>query len=632
MCGIVGSYNPRGGIELDILKKMTNTLLHRGPDEEGYFVDTEAGIAFGHRRLSIIDLKTGHQPLSNEDQSIWVILNGEIYNFLELRRELEAKGHQFVTNSDTEVMVHAYESFGTDCVKHFRGMFAFALWDKNEKKLFLARDRVGKKPLVYTRLSDGTFLFASELQALLRHKDVSREINLEAVHHFLSYTYIPAPLTIFKGIFKIPPGHLLTYDGKNIQVQPYWQLHYYPKIQISEEEAIERILELLRESVKIRLISEVPLGAFLSGGIDSSAVVALMSEFSDGPVKTFSIGFEEEDFDELKYARKVSELFGTDHHEFIVKPRALEILPTLVKHYGEPYADSSAIPTYYVSKITREYVTVALNGDGGDELFAGYDRHLGFKFSSYLDKTPNLLREILISPIRVFLPDSMNPRSKLRRMKRFLQSISLSPIERYFRWISVFREEDKQSLYSEDFKEQLGEVSSIALLVPFFNANNPLDPVDSPLNADTHTYLPYDLLVKVDITSMANSLEARSPFLDHILMEFGARLPSNFKLHGRISKYLLKKAFDNRLPHENLYRRKMGFGVPITKWFRGDMKDFLSENLLSETCLKRGYFKPEKIHELVYSHIEGKQDYSFQLWTLLMFELWHREFIDRENL
>ncbi|MBI4620223.1 MAG: asparagine synthase (glutamine-hydrolyzing) [Desulfobacterales bacterium] len=631
MCGIAGIYNPNGGVDVHSLKEMTNSLIHRGPDEEGYFVDSEAGIAFGHRRLSIIDLKTGQQPLCNEDQSVWVVLNGEIYNFLELREELEAKGHHFETNSDTEVVVHAYESFGIDCIKHFRGMFAFALWDKNEKKLFLARDRVGKKPLVYTRLSDGTFLFASEIQAILQHRGISREIDFEAVNYFLSYTYIPAPLTIFKGVFKVPPGHYLTYDGNNIQVQPYWQLHYYPKLQISEEDAIETLLELLKESVKIRLISEVPLGAFLSGGVDSSTVVALMSEFTNGPVKTFSIGFEEQDFDELKHARRVSKLFGTDHHEFIVKPKALDILPALVRHYGEPYADSSAIPTYYLSKITREHITVALNGDGGDELFAGYDRYLGFKLSSYLDNMPDFFKKMLAYPIETFFPDSINPKSKLRRIKRFFQGIPLSPIERYFRWISIFREEDKGSLYSEDFKGQIRKTSPITLLEPFFNHNNCLDSIDSLLNTDTHTYLPYDLLVKVDITSMANSLEARSPFLDHVLMEFVARLPSNFKLHGRQSKYLLKKAFNSQLPSENLHRTKMGFGVPIARWFREDLKDFLSENLLSNTCLKRGYFKPERVQKLVHSHIEGEKDNSFHLWTLLMLELWHREFIDKNS-
>ncbi|MEW6614399.1 MAG: asparagine synthase (glutamine-hydrolyzing) [Thermodesulfobacteriota bacterium] len=631
MCGIVGIYNPNSGVDLHSLKDMTNTLSHRGPDEEGYFVDLESGIAFGHRRLSIIDVKTGQQPLCNEDQSVWVILNGEIYNFLELRKELETMGHHFESSSDTEVVVHAYESFGSHCVKHFRGMFAFALWDKNEKKLFMARDRVGKKPLVYTRLSNGTLLFASEIQSLLKHRGLGREIDTEAINYFLSYTYIPAPLTIFKGIFKVPPGHSLTYDGDTIQVQPYWQLHYYPKLQISEEDAIETLMELLRESVKIRLISEVPLGAFLSGGIDSSTVVALMSEFTNGPVKTFSIGFEEQDFDELRYARRVSRLYGTDHHEFIVKPKALDILPTLIRHYGEPYADSSAIPTYYLSKITREHITVALNGDGGDELFAGYDRYFGFKLSSYLDNLPDFFKKMLAYPIEILSPDSINPKSKLRRIKRFFQGISLSPIERYFRWISVFRERDKTGLYSEEFKNTLGKVSSIDLLAPFFNNHDYLDPVDTLLNTDTHTYLPYDLLVKVDITSMANSLEARSPFLDHVLMEFVARLPSNFKLHGRQSKYLLKKAFNSQLPSENLHRTKMGFGVPIAKWFREDLKDFLSENLLSNTCLKRGYFKPERVRELVHSHIGGKEDYSYHLWTLLMLELWHREFIDRDS-
>ena len=513
-------------------------------------------------------------------------------------------------------------------------MFAFALWDVRTQKLLLARDRVGQKPLFYT-WADGKFLFASELQAILQDPAVSREIDLEAIDQYLTYTYIPAPRTAFKNIKKLLPAHyfvleLNSGDNQNpkFRTERYWELKYTPKLQLNMEDACEQLMELLTEAVKLRLISDVPLGAFLSGGIDSSAVVGVMSQLSDIPVKTFSIGFEEESYNELGYACTIAERFGTDHHEFIVKQEALEILPTLVRHYGEPYADSSAIPTFYVAQMTRQHVTVALNGDGGDECFAGYERYLANKMATYYQKLPYLIRERLINLIAAQLPNPLDFRNRLRRIKRFLSAAALPVDERYLYWTSNFLDEHKVTLYSDEFRHEISESDSGQWLKKLFTETEGLDILDASLYVDVFSYLPYDLLVKVDITSMANSLEARSPFLDHHLMEFAARLPANFKLRGRTLKYILKKMLDGFVPHENLHRRKMGFAVPVGQWFRGELREFLMETILSPRALQRGYFKPGALKDFVMAHVNGKLDYSFQIWALLMLELWHQEFID----
>jgi asparagine synthase (glutamine-hydrolysing) len=604
---------------------MNEAIRHRGPDEDGFYFNDGVGLAM--RRLAIIDLKSGQQPIHNHDRTKWLIFNGEIYNYREVRAQLEKLGHQFYTDSDTEVVVAAYDEYGTECPKHLRGMFAFAIWDERDKSLFLARDRVGKKPLLYAQLP-GQLVFGSEFSALVLHPDISRDVDFEAIHHYLSFICVPAPLTAYRAIRKLEPGHWLLWRNGEIKIERYWQLDFSKKTSITETEAGERLIDLLRESVRIRLMSEVPLGAFLSGGIDSSAVVALMAQESSERVKTFSIGFEEQDFSELHHARRVAEHVGADHHEFIVRPDAMEILPTLVEHYGEPFADSSAIPSYYVSRETRQYVTVALNGDGGDECFAGYERYAAMSLAQTYSALPAVVRKGLIGNVTGALPTPKSRANPVGKAKRFIAAASLSPIERYLRWISSFDEEAKQNLYTESFRAETASFRTAGFIEPWFAKANGAGIVDAALLTDTMTYLPNDLLVKMDIASMTVSLEARSPFLDHHLMEFAASLPEKMKLRRLTTKHLLKKVLKEIVPGENLTRRKMGFGVPIGYWFRSSMQRFLRETLLSEKALRRGLFKPERVRAIVDEHVDHKADHSHRLWSLLMLELWFERFID----
>jgi asparagine synthase (glutamine-hydrolysing) len=626
MCGIVGIVrNATAPVDELLLSRMCDAIRHRGPDEDGFYVNGRVGM--GVRRLSIIDVKGGQQPISNQDRTAWIVFNGEIYNYLELREKLEKLGHRFYTNSDTEAIVHAYDQYGADCPKHLRGMFAFAIWDERTSELFIARDRVGKKPLLFAEVN-GDLVFGSEFSALLLHPQISRDIDIRALDYYLSFLCIPAPLTAYQAIRKLEPGHSLRWRDGEIRIERYWQPDFSRKLSISEEEAGERALEILRDSVRVRLMSEVPLGAFLSGGIDSSAVVALMSEASTEPVKTFSIGFEEQDFSELHHARRVAQHVGANHHEFIVRPDAMEVLPILVQHYGEPYADSSAIPTYYVARETRKHVTVALNGDGGDESFAGYERYAAMPIAEHYHRLPEFLRESVINKAAGLIPTPMSSRTHTGRAKRFLQAASLPKVERYLRWVSAFDKDAKRDLYSENFGRETAGFNAGDLLERWFARSNGNGIVDAVLLTDIMTYLPNDLLVKVDIATMAVSLEARSPFLDHHVIEFAASLPEKLKLRGLTTKYLLKRVLKKLVPVENLERQKMGFGVPIGHWFRGEMQPFLREVLLSEKALRRGLFKPQTVNQLVDLHIRGECDYSQQLWALLMLELWFREFID----
>lgn len=634
MCGICGilDFSNEQIIKEDTLQKMCSAMIHRGPDDQGIYLkrfsgqglDIKAGLA--HRRLSIIDLTSaGHQPMPNEDKTVWIVLNGEIYNYRDLRVDLEERGHKFKSQADTETVIHLYEEYGEECVKYLRGMFAFAIWDERKKSLLLARDRVGKKPLIYSHRGN-IFCFASEFSALLASNLIDKEINLGAIDYYLTFGYIPAPLTIYKSVFKLPPAHTLTLKDNIVNIKKYWELDYAHKIKISEEDAAEEVLKLLKEATKIRLYSDVPLGAFLSGGIDSSTVVALMSQLCSNKVKTFSVGFEEEDYNELKYARNIARRFGTDHNEFIIKPKALEILPLLVERYGEPYADSSCIPTYYLAKQTKQYVTVALNGDGGDESFAGYERYLAMLVAEMLRKTPYLVSAF--RRILKFIPNSSNYNNKLNRIKRLLEAASLPSKKRYIRWVGIFSDNLKNTLYSGDFIQRLSSDKTPVFTEEYFNQIDTFRSLDSLLNTDVNTYLVDDLLVKVDIVSMANSLEARSPFLDHKFMEFAASLPEKYKLKGFDKKYILKKAIQDMIPHENIYRKKMGFGIPINEWFRKELKSFLIDNLLCGRFLKRGYFNPKSIENLVNDHLNSKYNYGHQLWSLLMLELWHQRFID----
>lgn len=632
MCGIAGIVDlKQRPIERAVLKRMCDRIAHRGPDDESYYFNSIAGL--GQRRLSIIDLAGGQQPMSNEDESIWVTYNGEIYNFQELRPQLEALGHHFATRSDTEVLLHGYEQYGLDSLKQLRGMFAIALWDENTQTLLLARDRVGKKPLFYAEVG-GQFIFASELQAMVQHPAIQRELNLTALDDYLTYGYIPAPETIFQEIKKLLPAHylLLTVGAaggiRELKVKQYWGLDYEPKLELNEEQASQQLLELLTEAVRLRMIADVPLGALLSGGTDSSVVVALMSRLSDRPIKTFSIGFDDSAFNELPHARRVAERYGTDHHEMIVRPNALEVLPLLVRHYGEPYADSSAVPTYYVAKMTRQHVTVALNGDGGDENFAGYDRYLGSGLADSYQRIPSPLRRGVIEPLAACIPGGLPRHNQLRRAKRFVEAAGQPFAERYLQWVTYFSPHDKRALYTRELQSRLADHASPRWLLNQFPSSNGHSRLDSVLSVDVHSYLPYDLLVKMDIATMANSLEARAPFLDHKVMEFCARLPSDFKLRGKTSKYLLKKVASQLLPAENLHRRKMGFGVPVGDWMRGELRPLLEDALLSSQAIGREYFEPPMIRRLVDEHMTRKQDYTYQLWALLCLELWHREFLD----
>ncbi|HEY6120408.1 MAG TPA: asparagine synthase (glutamine-hydrolyzing) [Pyrinomonadaceae bacterium] len=626
MCGIVGIVRSDDRpVDQSLVGRMCAAIRHRGPDDDGFYFDGPAGL--GMRRLAIIDLKSGQQPIHNADSTAWIVFNGEIYNYLELREKLEKLGDTFYTNSDTEAIVHAYDRYGVECPKHLRGMFAFAIWDARSQELFLARDRVGKKPLLYAQVN-GQLIFASEFSALLVHPDISREVDPAALDKYLSFMCVPAPLTAFRAIRKLEPGHSLRWRKGEVTVERYWQPDFFTKLDITEEEAGERAVEVLREAVRVRLMSEVPLGAFLSGGIDSSTVVALMSEASSEPVKTFSIGFEEQDFSELHHARRVAAHVGADHHEFIVRPEAMEVLPLLVEHYGEPYADSSAIPTYYVARETRKHVTVALNGDGGDEAFAGYERYAAMQLAERYHRLPALLRESLIEQAIGLLPSSEMHRSRVRDAKRFLKAASMPKVDRYLRWVSVFDAEHKQAIYSEDFQHQTDGAAAKQLLEPWFAHANGSGIVDAALLADMMTYLPNDLLVKVDIATMAVSLEARSPFLDHHVIEFAASLPEKMKLRGLTTKYLLKRVLRRLLPQEILNRRKMGFGVPIGHWFRSSLQSFLREKLLSEKALGRNLFQLGVVKQLIDQHTEAKKDNSAQLWTLLMLELWFERFID----
>lgn len=631
MCGICGIIQHSGNIRIeeDALRRMCGLMRHRGPDDEGVYMNGSGkpAVGLGHRRLNIIDLSSaGHQPMSNEDGSIWIVFNGEVYNFQEFRPSLVSRGHKFRSNSDTEVVIHLYEEHGEDCLKYISGMFAFAIWDEKKGSLFCARDRPGKKPFLYTN-RNGRFCFASEFESLLSCGSTDKSVNSEALYYYFTFGYIPAPLTIYQDIFKLPPAHSLVLKDGQITLKKYWELDFSLKRAISQKEAAEEVLRLLREAVKVRMYSDVPLGAFLSGGVDSSAVVGLMSELSSKRVKTFSIGFEESDYSELKFARTIARKFNTEHNEFIVRPRALEILPLLVQRYGEPYADSSCVPTYYVSRETRRFVTVALNGDGGDELFAGYDRYQAMVLASKFQDMPVFFRR-LISSCALLLPDSLDSKNNFRRIKRFIAAAGMPFLQRYLKWISIMDDELKLWLLNPGFLKSVSLANPSKFLSPCFGNDRGAAIVDSLLQADTRTYLPNDLLVKVDIVSMANSLEARSPFLDHRLMEFAASLPEEYKIHGQVKKYILKKAIGGFIPKENIYRRKMGFGVPIGRWLRGELQDYMRENLLSTRSLSRGYYRPDVVKDMITMHVSGRRDLAFQLWSMLMLELWHQKFMD----
>lgn len=639
MCGIAGviNYYEKRNVSKRLLQKMVSVIEHRGPDDVGFYLKGPAGL--GIRRLSIIDIKTGHQPISNEDNSVSVVYNGEIYNYKELRQELEKKRHKFRTNADTEVIVHLYEEMGSELVTRLNGMFTFALWDNKRRILLLSRDRAGIKPLYYY-IGRDKLLFGSEIKSLLQEPSVPRELDFQALHAYLSLSYVPAPLTIFTGIKKLPPAHVLEYIDGEVSVRRYWSIPYqaadaletdtHPKPLNSHtlKYYASEVRERLKASVRRRLISDVPLGAFLSGGLDSSAIVALMTQTSNTQVKTFSIGFRNAGYyDEREHARKIVNLFNTKHHEDEVEPNALEMLPVLIRYFDEPFADSSAIPTYYLSKLARQHVTVCLSGTGGDELFAGYRRYLLEDLLRRYQKSPKIL-QWLIRRFSERLPVSRTSAIKeyFLLLKRFLSCQEPSPMLRHINLMTCFSEDAKTLLYTKQFPGNLkGATESISR---YYKQGDNFDDLTRTLWADFYTYLPDDLLVKEDRMTMAVSLEGRVPYLDHELVEFVASMPSEFKVHRLTTKYILKEAMRQILPSNIVNRRKHGFAVPIGEWFKHDLKDYVTDVFQDKKTIERGWFDHEYVLSLVREHQNGIQDYSPQLWTLLIFELWCREYLD----
>ena len=625
MCGIVGIFDTRSAAPIDtaLLSRMNDSQQHRGPDDGGLY--NEPGVGLGHRRLSIIDLSGGHQPLFNEDHSVVVVYNGEIYNFQALGRELLAKGHTFRTHCDTEVIVHAWEEWGEQCVTRFRGMFAFALWDQNRRTLFMARDRLGIKPLYYATLPSGRLIFASELKGLLQHPGLSRALYAPAIEDYFAYGYVPEPHTILSHAFKLPPGHTLTVrrDAPVPEPRSYWDVTFDPQPVGSEDAVAEALVERLREAVNIRLIAEVPLGAFLSGGVDSSAVVAMMAGLSDGPVNTCSIAFGDPKFNEAHYAQQVAQRYATAHHVEQVDPDDFDLIDRLAGLYDEPYADSSAMPTYRVCELARKHVTVALSGDGGDENLAGYRR---YRWHLYEERMRAMLPQGLRRPLfgglaRIYPKADWAP--KALRAKAAFEAMARDSVEGYFHSVSILGDTLRRRLFSAALRRDLQGHAAVDVLRRHAR-NAPDHPLSRVQYLDIKTYLAGDILTKVDRASMAHSLEVRVPILDHKLVEWMATLPPEMKLSGREGKHIFKKAMTPYLPHEVLYRPKMGFAVPLASWFRGPLRQRVRDAVLGPTLAQTGYFNHGFLKQLVEHHQSGRRDNSAALWSLLMFEAFYR--------
>lgn len=622
MCGIAGklAFGHGETVAPALLERMGATLTHRGPDAGGIYQKGPVGLA--HRRLAILDLESGRQPMANEDGTVWVVFNGEIYNYLELRADLIGRGHRFRTASDTEVLVHLYEERGLDFVGALRGMFALALWDERQRRLLLVRDRVGKKPLFYTVLPGRGLLFGSEIKAILQDPEVARELDAEALDAYLSLLYVPAPLTMFRGIRKLPAGHLLVATPDKVTVAEYWDLSFHPGAPRSERDCRDQLEAILGEAVRIRLRSDVPLGAFLSGGVDSSCVVAHMAAELDRPPVACSVGFDERGYDELPYARAVAAHLRCRHHEHVIEPDVQELVPRIVRFFDEPFADSSAVPTYYVSQVARRHVTVALSGDGGDEVFAGYSRH-------YLERLEHRLRRglgrtgtRLLAAAAAGLPPVPG--------RRLLERLGVAPdaacAAKHCGF--VFGGPLKARLYSDGLRASCRGYDPAAPFRAYYNRCSAADPLDKALYVDLKTYLADDILVKVDRMSMAHALEVRAPLLDHKLLEFTATLPAGLKLNGRTTKYLLKRVLAGRVPDGVLTRRKHGFTMPVAEWLRGSLRGLAAECFFSPRSAQRGLFARGVVAELWGDHQAGRRDYSHHLWALLMLELWQREYLD----
>ena len=625
MCGICGIINHQRDrvVEQHEIQAMCDAIIHRGPDEEGQYLNGPAGL--GMRRLAIIDLSSGQQPIFNEDRTAAIVLNGEIYNHLELRRELEARGHLFRTHADTEVILHAWEEYGDSCPTYLNGMFAFAIWDERQQRLFIARDRLGKKPLYYYH--DGhRLLFASEIKAILQVPGVPRDIDPQALDHFLTFEYIPAPLSIFRAIRKLPQGHWLKLQEGRLEVRRYWSLQYSAS-QRPEAELAEEFVALLRDAVKIRLMSEVPLGAFLSGGLDSSAVVAMMSQTAASGVKTFSIGFDNATYNELPYARAVARHFGSEHYEEIITPDAVRLTERIVRQLDEPLGDFSVFPTYMVSEMARKHVTVALSGDGGDELLGGYETYIAERMARRYSRLPRWLRQGLIEPVVGLLPPTEKKKGFINKSRRFIEGCRLPADLQHVRWMIFLQEAEKQLLYSQGLQEALAGRDPYDFIRSAFSASGSPVPLDQQEYVDIVTYLVDDIMVKVDRMSMAVSLECRAPFLDYRVVEFCASLPAHLRLNGKRSKYLLKTALTGILPAEILNRRKEGFSIPIKSWMKEELRPMMLDFLSPQALQRTGCFEPGHVERLVREHLEGRENHSHRLWALLMFQMWHHEYM-----
>ena len=611
---------------------MLRTIVHRGPDDEGTYLAKD--VALGTRRLSIIDLPGGHQPLSNEDGSIWIAYNGEAFNFPEVRAELAGRGHLFKTRADTEAFVHAYEEWGENFLERFRGMFALALWDSRKRRLLLARDRIGIKPLYYALLKDGTLVFGSELKSLIVHPGLERKLDLKALDLFLTLEYIPAPHSIFQGIRKLPAGHLLIYQDGRIDIRKYWDIEgdgtaasSGGEPPSSPEEAADMLYGLLKESVKLRLISDVPLGAFLSGGIDSSCIVGLMRELGASPLKTFSIGFQDRTYDELAYARRIAKKFSTEHQEFVIQPRALELTEKLIRHLDEPFGDFSIFPTYLVSQLAREQVKVILSGDGGDEIFGGYEH---YQAQALAGRPVYRAAAWALRPLLRLRPPSSKKKGFWNKLRRFVQGLDLPPAARHLRWMMFLSPEQKKRLYAPGFWEAAERKKNILDEEPWaglFSRLRAFDPLNAELFLDLKTYLPDDILVKVDRMSMAVSLEARVPLLDHKVVEYAFSLPGAWKLRGGTTKWIFKKTMERLLPAEIIHRPKEGFSIPIKHWLRTDLRDMLLDHLSEARIAREGLFHYPAVKRLIEAHLAGRENYSHQLWALLVFEVWKENYL-----
>jgi len=611
---------------MDALRRMGQVLYHRGPDDEGWRVDGRVGL--GVRRLSIIDLATGHQPVTNEDDTLWLVFNGEIYNYQALRETLEKKGHVFASKSDTEVIVHAFEAYGERCVEHLNGMFAFAVWDARRRRLFIARDRLGIKPLYYWAGGD-QIVFGSELKAVMMHPDVPRGIDFIALDQFLTLEYIPSPRTIFQGVCKLPPGHWLIFEDSGVTVAPYWdvQLRELPPDEVS---CVEMLSELIRDAVRLQLVSDVPLGALLSGGIDSSTVVALMSEALSIPVRSFSIGFDDETYNELPYARKVAVHFSTDHREEVLQPDIASLAEHLVRHMDEPFADFSIFPTYLVCRLASQEVKVVLSGDGGDEVFGGYDTYVAQHFDRYYRGLPASFRQKGLPALMNLIPPQAAKKGLINKAKRFVEGGALPASLQHTRWMMFMNDSDKAQLYQPDLRASLNGSTVASLLEGYFQRVSHLDSLAQQQYVDIKTYLVDNILVKVDRMSMAASIEARVPLLDHRIVEFALSLPPHYKLRRGRTKLILQRAMRGHLPEAVLNRPKQGFSIPLKHWLRGALQPLMTD-LLSPDCVqRRGYFEPKTVDRWVVEHLQGRANHSHRLWALMVFELWHRQMLDEK--